>query len=406
MALLVLGSWLGFAAALRSSAGFRLRTLSNLLSALREGDYSFRVRGAGWGDPYGEVIQELNAVAEALRRQRVGDLEAEALLRKVMAEIDLVVVAFDHRQRLLWLNNAGEKLLGEPAVAALGRPAEALGLAPCLEGDPVRTVSLNLGGSEGRWALGRGLFRQQGRPHHLVVLSDVSRALREEELAAWKRLIRVIGHELNNSLAPIKSLAGSLEKLVTLETPPDDWQTDLEQGLRVISSRAEALNRFMGAYSRLAKMPDPVLTEVEIGPCVRRVVAMVTRLKVDLEEGPGLVVQADPDQLEQTLINLVRNAVDASLETGGRVVVGWRQKGSELDVFVLDEGKGLADTTNLFVPFFTTKSGGSGIGLFLCRQIAEAHGGRVTLKNRTDGPGCEAHLLLPGARLSPQASTS
>jgi signal transduction histidine kinase len=170
---------------------------------------------------------------------------------------------------------------------------------------------------------------------------------------------------------------------------------DLRQGLGIIRSRTEALGRFMAAYSHLARLPQPKLLPVNVSDWISRTVKLETRVKVSVMEGPKVVMSADADQLEQLLINLVRNAADATLETGGAVQVGWSRQGSQLDVSVLDTGPGLPNTANLFVPFFTTKPGGSGIGLVLSRQIAEAHGGELTLVNRTDARGCEARLRLP-----------
>jgi nitrogen fixation/metabolism regulation signal transduction histidine kinase len=227
------------------------------------------------------------------------------------------------------------------------------------------------------------------------VLSDLSRALREEEREAWQRLVRVLGHELNNSLAPIKSIAGSLESLVVREIQPADWKEDMRRGLGVIAARAASLNRFMEAYSRLARLPLPRLEPLSLGSLVKRVVSLETRMNVEMSSGPEITIRADGDQLEQLLINLVRNAGDASIETGGHVRVGWRRTMVPIEVWVDDEGPGLSNTSNLFVPFFTTKPGGSGIGLVLSRQIAEAHGGTLTLENRRNEHGCEARLRLP-----------
>jgi signal transduction histidine kinase len=312
-----------------------------------------------------------------------------------MAEIDVAIFAFDGEHRLKLVNRAGERLLAQPAQRLLDRRAAELGLGECLEGQPARTLQAGFPGGMGRWGMRRSIVREQGRPLDLLVIADLSRALREEERQAWQRLIRVLGHELNNSLAPIKSMAGSLESLITRETPPPDWRDDMRRGLAVIGSRAESLNRFMRAYAQLARLPQPKLQPFEVGSWVRRVAGLETRLNVALRSGPELVIQADGDQLEQLLINLVRNAVDAAMESGGGVLVEWQRRNSHLEVCVQDEGPGLSGTANLFVPFFTTKPGGSGIGLVLCRQIAEAHGGSLTLENRQDAPGCEARLRLP-----------
>ena len=379
----------------RSRVAFRLRTVSNLLAALREGDVSFRLRSGGRGDPFRELALELNALTDAIRHQRLDEVEATALLRTVLGEIDVAVFAFDMGRQLRLVNHAGERLLARSAASATGLSAHELGLEVCLSGEPARTLALSLPGGGGRWELRRGSYRHLGRPHTLLVLSDVSRALRAEELAAWKRLIRVIGHELNNSLAPIRSLTGSLQRLVQQESLPEDWQEDLTAGLRVIGSRAEALNRFMGAYAALARLPEPTLTPVEVGSWVRRVAGLEVRREVTVAGGPEVTVQADGDQLDQLLINLVRNAVDAAAQTDGTVEVRWFTDDHWLHVQVLDTGPGLPPSANLFVPFFTTKPDGSGIGLVLCRQVAEGHGGSVTVVGRQDGPGCEARVRLP-----------
>ena len=395
LTVLVVGTWCSFAFAARERVVHPLQTVSNLLSALREEDFSVRARGARRDDPLGDVMFEVNALSEMLREQRLGALEATALLRTVMEEINLAVFAFDEAQRLRLVNRAGERLLAQPIERLLGRTAGELGLADCLQGEPTRTLQMTFPGSIGRWGMRRSSFRQGGKPHQLLVLADLSQALREEERQAWQRLLRVLGHELNNSLAPIKSIAGSLGSLLGKEPPPADWKEDMQRGLGVITARADALSRFMEAYSRLARLPQPKLGAVEIELLIRRVAGLETRVPVVLAPGPILMIQADGDQLEQLLINLLHNAADAALETKGGVKIGWAKTGAQLEIRVEDEGPGLSNTANLFVPFFTTKPGGSGIGLALSRQIAEAHGGSLTLENRKQGTGCLARLRLP-----------
>jgi len=392
----IVGFWFGFSHAVRERVVFPLQTLSNLLAALREGDFSIRARGAARDDPLGEAMLEVNFLGQILREQRLGALEATALLRTVMAEIEVAIFAFDSEQKLKLVNRAGERLLAQPAERLMGNKASELGLADCLEGEASATLQMSFPGGGGKWEVHRSTFRERGAPHQLLVLSDLSRALREEERQAWQRLVRVLGHELNNSLAPIKSIAGSLEGLVTREPRSSDWQEDMSRGLRVIASRAASLNRFMEAYSRLARLPLPRFQAISVSDLVKRVVSLEPRMKIELRGGPDLTILADGDQLEQLLINLVRNAVDASLETKGAVRVSWRRiLGGRIELCIEDEGPGLSNTSNLFVPFFTTKPAGSGIGLVLSRQIAEAHGGTLTLENRSDVRGCEARLLLP-----------
>ena len=395
LTLLILGFCLCFAFALRRRVAFPLRTLSNLLSALREGDFSLRIRGAKPDDALGEVIWEANALGETLREQRLSALEATALLGTVMAEIDVAIFAFDDKGCLRLVNRLGEQILAQPAERLIGRAAQKLSLSDCLKGENVRTFHKAFPGKAGRWDMRRSSFRERGLPHYLVVLSDLSRPLREEERQAWRRLIRVLSHELNNSLAPIKSVSGSLENLLMRNPRPQDWEEDMQRGLRVIAGRSESLSQFMEAYARLARLPKPQYKPLDVSTWILRVVELETRLPVALVPGPKITIQADGDQLEQLLINLLKNAVDAALETAGRVSMGWEKNGNHLRVWIEDEGPGIPDTANLFVPFFTTKPGGSGIGLVLSRQIAEAHGGNLTLENRQRGHGCKAHLCLP-----------
>jgi len=400
LAILILGFWISFTLALEGQIVRPLQTLSNLLAALREGDYSFRARGSRRDDALGETMREANALADTLREQRLGAVEASALLRKVMEEIDVAVFTFDSLERLRLLNRAGERLLAQPAERLLGASAQELGLDGFLHDEATRIVQFSFPGGAGRWELRRSTFREGGVSHQLLVLSDLSRALRVEERQAWQRLVRVLGHEVNNSLAPIKSIAGSLESLMGRDPRPGDWEDDMHKGLRVVESRAEALTRFLEGYTRLARLPAPRLQPIDIADCIRRVVGLETRLGITLQPGPELALHADRDQVEQLLINLIHNAVDAALETKGGVSITWRKRGGYAEVLVEDEGPALSSTANLFVPFFTTKPGGSGIGLVLSRQIAEAHSGTLALENRDKHPGCVATLRLPLKRVA------
>ncbi|MFI5310319.1 MAG: sensor histidine kinase [Gemmatimonadales bacterium] len=398
---LLVGGWLTLALMLRERVVRPLQTLSNMLAAIREQDYSLRARRADPDDALGLAMLEVNTLMDELRERRLGALEATALLRRVMAEIDVAVFAFDDAPSLRVVNASGERLLGQPAERLLGRRAEELGLEECLVGEAPRVVELALGGQRARWEVRRGGFRQGGRPHQFVVLADVSRTLRAEERLAWQRLVRVLGHEINNSITPIKSLAERLQQLLRRDPPEGELREDLERGLAVISSRSEGLSRFLASYTRLAKLPPPRPSTLDVSAWVTRTVRLETRMPVTILHGPSVTLQADGDQLDQLLINIVANAVDATLPSGGGVRVGWSRDGTRFELTVEDDGPGLPETSNLFVPFFTTKPGGTGIGLVLSRQIAEAHGGTLTLSARRGARGCEAKLVLPVIALTP-----
>jgi nitrogen fixation/metabolism regulation signal transduction histidine kinase len=377
-----------------------LETLSNVLSSLREGDYSFRARGAGAQDALGELAGEVNALADLLQKQRVHSLEATALLARILEVMNAPLFAFDRGGLLQLVNNAGAKLLGLPQSRCFGRTARELGLEELLDApdQTIRSFSSkeSLTSEPARWLLRKAVFRQDGVPHTLLLLDDVSRPLQEEEQTAWKRLVRVLGHEISNSLTPIKSIAGSLLARVNQPITDENMLRDLRRGLGVIESRADALNRFVQSYRSLAQLPPPRLRPVPLGPLLEQVVLLEQRLEVQLDAGPSIVLNADPDQLEQMFINLLANAVDASLANDSRTVhASWQLADSTALVTIEDQGLGIANSENLFVPFYTTKPEGSGVGLALAQRIARAHGGEITLVNREDGKGARATIRLP-----------
>src|SRR6202044_2470705 len=277
-------TWWPLAMALHEQTTRPLQTLANVIAALREEDYSCRARGAATDDALGELSLEVNALADLLSDQRIRAIEATALLRRVVEEIDAPLFAFDPDRVLRLVNPAGEKLLQQAAIRLLGRTADEIGLADCLSAAnealgalPANSLSNS---PSARWLARQSKFREKGVPHTLVVLSDISRALREEERNAWRRLIRVLGHELNNSLAPIKSIAGSLgSRLAETELNPEQ-RRDFERGLAIIEERTASLNRFLQAYRQLAQMPPPVVRKVALLPIVERVVFLETRVVV------------------------------------------------------------------------------------------------------------------------------
>lgn len=389
-----------------------LQTLANVVGALGEEDYSFRARLAIPNDALGELSLEVNALADLLATHRTGAMEATALFQRVVEEVDIPIFAFDPNEKLRLVNSAGQKLLQRSSAQLFGCNALDLGLQPSISCANETLVQLHFQ-SDARWFVRRSSFRQQGVPHTLVVLSDVSRALREEERRAWQRLIRVMGHELNNSLAPIKSIAGSLNTRLSTLALDSNQRQDFERGLGIIEARAASLNRFLQAYRQLAQMPPPVLQQCSMSALAKRVAALETRVDVAVIPGPELSLTADPDQIEHMLINLLRNAAEAVLEARvpaqnsdgsetraiedsmPQIVFTWTLTEKDVILTIDDTGPGLMNPSNTFVPFYTTKPQGSGIGLVLSRQIAEAHSGSLELSNRIGQRGCSVKVTLP-----------
>jgi PAS domain S-box-containing protein len=373
-----------------------LHTIANLISAIHDGDFSVRGKSQASHDDVAFAFTAINALADVLREQRLSALEATTLLRKVMEAIDTAIFAFDDADRLRLINPAGERLLGATAERSIGQSAEALGVSAWLSGETPRKITVDLPGGKGAWELRHGVFRQAGRRHTLVVAGDVSRLVREEERQAWKDIIRVLSHEINNSLAPIASISqGLTSHLQRAELPPLE---DIRDGLGVISRRSESLQRFMDNYGRLARLPPPEFGTIAVAPWLRRIALLEARVPVTLEGPSEAVIDADEGLLEQALINVLRNAGDASLAEGSAVRITWAvDERGHLTIDIVDSGHGIAADAVLFVPFFTTKPTGTGIGLVLSREIVESHDGRLTLANRKDARGCIARIELPRA---------
>ena len=374
-----------------------LQSASNLISALREGDFSMQARPSSTRDALGGLYQEIDLLADDLRQNRQQSVDSEILLRGVMNYVDVAVFAFDGRGIITLINRAGCDLLNTTTEQAVGKPAAHFNIERLIQARELTPFRHSFPTQSGRWSIRRTEFRENGVPHVLVMIQDLSRSLREEERQAWKRLIRVMGHELNNSLAPIKSISGTLDSLIERQDMDPSVKEDLEDGLSVIHKRAEALSRFVEDYSKIAKLPPPHKQRFRLRDTINHIVELqdFKGWKIELEECCDMELFADEAQIQQLLINLTKNAIEANQGTEGKTYIRCRKQQNDIVIEVIDEGHGLSETDNLFIPFYSTKPGGSGIGLILSQQIAENHEGSLELINRTDAQGCIATVVIP-----------
>ncbi|WP_448095849.1 sensor histidine kinase [Luteibacter yeojuensis] len=394
----VLSAGLAFTFLLGWLAGHRvlgtLGAVSDLLGALREGDFGMRGRVRPGYDPLQDLIADVNLLSDELREGRRKRAETSRFLGKTLIALGDPVFVVDEDDTLRLINPAARKLIGAERTAVIGRDLRPLGLAEVLAVPDNAVFNWRFPGGSGRWSIRRAAWRSDGREHRLVMLRDLRVALGEEERRAWQRLIRVLSHELNNSLTPIGSLAGSLSTLLA-DRNVDEAREELQIGLEVIERRAISLARFLSGYGKLARLPPPQAKRFRLDRMLARLAMLDRRLTVEVGGSEAVAMSGDEDQLTQAFINLLRNAVEAALPVSGTVRVDWRVEGRHVRVVIEDGGTGLPSSDALFVPFFTTKPEGSGIGLSLTRLIVEAHGGTVELAPRIGDAGAVATVRLP-----------
>ncbi|CAM2067507.1 Histidine kinase domain-containing protein [Sulfidibacter corallicola] len=391
----VIGANLWFVHYLTETFVTRLRNVSSLLFSMIEGDYSRQMRSVESSQSLNEIVKNLNALSRKLSSEHTGTFESHALLEKVLDQVDVAMFAFDDQTRLRWSNRSGTALIGTSANR--GKSAEELGLASFLAGEVPRVGEAAVAGKRRRWQIRRTPFREEGRPHILLLLSDLTEPLRREERDAWQRLLKVLRHEISNAVTPIASLVDTLPRIIQRPEKNPDWQEDLIEGLAIIRSRTAMLVTLMKRHRSIAGPSRPKLKMIEVAKQIRLVAAAESRIAVRLEPGPEVRLPADPEMLDQVLVNLVDNAVESALLGDGGVILRWQAFPSRglFELEILDSGPGIANPEHLFVPFYTTKPDGNGIGLVLSRQIAEAHGGALSLHNREDASGARAILQLP-----------
>ena len=380
--------------AIRRTAQFHFQSIHNLLDAVVRGDYSFRGAGARNDSAFGELVGTINALASTVQRQRLLSQESQHLVQKVVDQIDVAIIAWDEEDVIQLINPAARNLLVDVAGDGRGQPMpEELAFVSELKVRQTQVRDLGFGGSQGRYRLHLEQFISEGHAHNLLFMTNLSSILRLEERRAWRNLVRVLSHEINNSLAPLKSFSNTLMTQIEKRESDPSLKQELLEGMQVIGRRADSLATFVQSYQKIARLPEPNKRELDIKPLIVQLSSLFRENSLKLK-GDSVTVAVDSGQIEQALINLIKNAAEAS-EEGAEILVSWFRDERYLVLTIEDHGEGIQNSENLFTPYYTTKPSGSGIGLVFCQQVVEAHGGYLQVGNRKAAGGCEARMGLP-----------
>lgn len=376
---------------------YQFRSVSNLVSTMAHGDYSLRVRSVNGSGAMNELTLAVNTLAERLSHQRWESIESQLLLRTIIEHIDVAILALNESGELRLLNPAARTLLNTENRDATSSLQEQLSFLRSFTSGEHQVVELSLGHQQGRFNIHVEEFREAGKQHKLLFITDVRRLLRREENKAWQSLVRVISHEINNSLSPITSLSQTLMRLIQKLPEHITGREDLLAGLNIIAERATGLGQFIESYKQLARLPEPRKQAISMLSVINKVRALFKETIIEVNTADDVIVDIDPLQMEQVLINLLKNAVEAMVHTNpnGIISIAWAVKEAMFQLTLCDQGCGISNLDNVFVPFYSTKKHGTGIGLVLCRQIIEAHDGRITITNQTNAPGCCVRVELP-----------
>ncbi|WP_405631095.1 sensor histidine kinase [Pseudoalteromonas sp. Ld20] len=381
---------------------YQLRTSINIIESVIFGDGTTRPVSRYKQGALAEFNHTLTGLSSAISTHKQELKEQQLLLTKIINQIDVAIITTDHNNAIVLMNPSAEKLFACRFEAVIGGPINQLGLQDALNVDGQKVVEFQLKQHRKKVYLHVDKYLVNTQTHNLIFITDIQQLLREEERIAWQRLVRVLSHEINNSLAPIASISESLAKLTRADLTQADNKADLHQGLCVISERAHSLNTFIKSYQQLSTLPPPVKSLMSVADFIHSTTALYPQINWQLPKSPDISFFVDCQQLQQALVNLITNAIEASNTNQSAsnkepisLTLQWKISEGKLLIQLLDSGVGIANIDNLFVPFYTTKTQGSGIGLVLSRQIAMNHDGDLHIENRDTQRGVQATIVLP-----------
>jgi len=378
-------------------SAYQFRSICNLLDAMIQGDYSLRARTSEGDTALNELVDSVNSLAQRLTKQRTESVESQFLLQTVIKHIDVATIALNDNNEFAFINPAAENLLGLAVNNKEITSSDQLEQLKHLERGCSKVMNLTFNKQQGKFNVHMEEFREEGKQHKLLFLTDVSRLLRVEERNAWQSLVRVISHEINNSLAPIASISETLKRMMSKQQNIEMHKENLVDGLSIIAQRANNLTNFVNSYKQIAQLPEPKKSKTNIRELINKVIPLYQNNNIHIIPSDDVSLLIDPVQIEHVLINLIKNAIESvnTTKNDGNIEISWKLEQRKFQLFISDQGAGISNESNLFVPFYTTKKQGSGIGLVLCRQILEVHNGQLSLKNKTNETGCLATIDLP-----------
>ena len=385
----------------KGRANFQLQTLSNLVEAMIDGDYT--LRGRKQSNPaFQDLLNLINQLTDNLHKHKLKAEESQLLLEKVMQQMDALIIATDNRGLLAIMNEAARRGFNFDSDLSKGYQLKDIGMEELLEKEHSGVIKIRRNNIAGEYFLYRDRFYSDNKEHQLYLLTRADKMLREKEREAWQNLLRVLSHELNNSLTPIATFSNTMLRKIKKEKQVSDVEK-FTDGLYVIKERAESLNQFITSYSQLSHLPKANMQPYQWRNKVIQLMSLfedcIFEHELSVNREFDFSIQADPQQLEQVFINLFKNAKESMSESSSKVIeVSAQYDDKYLELKIKDNGMGIANPDNLFVPFYTTKKSGSGIGLTLCQQIMQNHNGSIQLNNRANQQGAEVLLQLPIAK--------
>jgi len=388
----------------KQNSQYQIRTLSNLIESMIDGDYTLRGR-LQTNQAFQELLNSVNVLAGTLSKHKIEAKESRLLLERIMEQMDAMVLATDEQGFVVMANASAHKLiLGEVDKAnniqISNIQLSALPIGAEIINANTGIIDFKSGSITGEHFLSKEAFFSDGKQHQLYTLTNAERLLMEKERKAWQSLLRVLSHEMNNSLTPIVAISQSMQKKLQ-KADSEIVKASLLDGINIINERADSLSQFIASYSQLSQLPKPNKSIFKLALMIEKLATLYPDCKINCLFDTQLLIEADKSQLEQVLINLFKNAVEAMENVDEKIIeISSSTEGNWQHITLRDFGTGIANLANVFVPFYTTKPQGSGIGLALCRQILFNHNGSIKIDNHQVAypekhQGVEVVLSLP-----------